>query len=1391
MCACDGIEPTEALSRSRGGYRREVTALAAQRKRRELPNRSNESSKKKKRKSNSHFKKIGKIRNPIVNSTPSRTTNTSKKKKDDSDSDFNIEEESTSVNENSTVVASIVEEQLHPANDNFTLEIENNECSIIDNNDDDDISLTIAEKIVNSRTSTKQTLISTTNQGTKTKTTGNSIISTKKRAHTRGKKDLLVSKKQNSRRSKSVSVTNKTVEKPSASTRAHTRGKKDLLVSKKQNSRRSKSVSVTNKTVEKPSASTSVTTKSSTLEELLNNLHLPSHWIRLIPSFRIRENATRVDDSASKQSYLRFMSLGSKVINQSIKLLCPGPGYNQFKSELISKEYVKVSEENGSIQKNKNTKSNPKDTNMNSFKRTSSEKLGSVVSTLCKWSNISKKRSVERRVIRAILNESFLRHEIKEMKDGEHKLRFGNGQPVSQAQNDGMLLRVGKKLNLKTITRQYKTDAIIKKCVDFILSDQNISSVSWGSKTVLSQSIGEITLPKLTRKCEVSQMYRKYKELTINDTDRLKVTSFYTISNVLTTNDEAMLQSIDYVSGLLGNETCETLQDIVDKLVPTNLHRKCTNYITIAKNFIKNQFKNQIMQEDDCCFHSLQYALCKDMPLRENTNDNACKFPFYVCDYIKFLVNQSDDHTSTSSTTTENSNINLSSARTNETTATNDGINQPTEIPENVREDATNVIDAIKEKFRLFLSHQARCQCQSVAISSIEDEIKELCSKSNGKVIKALIIMDFKMKFESRSSRETTVEHYGKRGIGWHGFAVIFYLLGDSGEPYKNIIYFDQILSDDNAQDALTVVGLLEIMISTIISELPYIKEAVVTSDNASCYQNHFVTFMMALLNKKFNGQFFIESFQHSETQDGKSLLDAHFATSNRHLVTFMKTWRDNRVTRINTAKGLSHALSFNIGLKNSIIQLIELDRAKLEELKDIFSNLTKQCGEYYSRVNCIKFDKTSNDGWDKNNKDHMHEVQRQVFTYTVRAYSNINPEVKCNVSLIEDKFDIDNDANSSSLECMPSDPDESEIPNNNRHDPIEHNEVEGTTDSVSDFSSFRVSKANFLQQLEVVGAFSLLSIHPKAMIEQQQMDDVTYDNSDSDSDYNDEENEILDNDDDVLDDFFLSEDDGRTYGEPPMAIFAKDLMITGTKVVRWLPLGAIRQKKATANKQRKLSHKQMICGVADRALVYAKNNIVQNNTFLHRNEIDPITNEAADYKIEPFESGWAKRKGHGKSYGVSYITHYEDDLKRMFQVGMKNSANKMNAGKMRDNLINLYPGRFSIPGETQIKQFIGKLAQQEKDKDKQKNKKRSGRGRKAGGIKSSWHPILVQIVEDNPKEKPEVIYNSFINMFSNDNLPDDLPLTPEDEPDKEKIKSTIARFKTNIRKKEKRSIIE
>ena len=64
------------------------------------------------------------------------------------------------------------------------------------------------------------------------------------------------------------------------------------------------------------------------------------------------------------------------------------------------------------------------------------------------------------------------------------------------------------------------------------------------------------------------------------------------------------------------------------------------------------------------------------------------------------------------------------------------------------------------------MAHQARCTYQSVAIVMTENDIKEACVQSQGNILKALIIMEFKMKYKMKSTREITVENFGKRGIG-------------------------------------------------------------------------------------------------------------------------------------------------------------------------------------------------------------------------------------------------------------------------------------------------------------------------------------------------------------------------------------------------------------------------------------------------------------------------------------------------------------------------------------------------------------------------------------------------------------------------------------------------
>ena len=91
-------------------------------------------------------------------------------------------------------------------------------------------------------------------------------------------------------------------------------------------------------------------------------------------------------------------------------------------------------------------------------------------------------------------------------------------------------------------------------------------------------------------------------------------------------------------------------------------------------------------------------------------------------------------------------------------------------------EDALEVVDDTAKKYELYMAHVARCTNQVHAINNTEDNLKTMCMDSKGKDIGSILIIDFKMKFEAQSTRESTVEHFGKRGIAWHGCALIYFL---------------------------------------------------------------------------------------------------------------------------------------------------------------------------------------------------------------------------------------------------------------------------------------------------------------------------------------------------------------------------------------------------------------------------------------------------------------------------------------------------------------------------------------------------------------------------------------------------------------------------------------
>ena len=103
-------------------------------------------------------------------------------------------------------------------------------------------------------------------------------------------------------------------------------------------------------------------------------------------------------------------------------------------------------------------------------------------------------------------------------------------------------------------------------------------------------------------------------------------------------------------------------------------------------------------------------------------------------------------------------------------------------------------------------------------------------------------MIDFKMKFNPISACETTVNHYGKRGISWHSFCLIYYMYDNEvKEAVRYCTYLDQTLSDGNKQDICCVLSLLNVALAQIVNDILFVKSVVFHSDNSRYYENHFL----------------------------------------------------------------------------------------------------------------------------------------------------------------------------------------------------------------------------------------------------------------------------------------------------------------------------------------------------------------------------------------------------------------------------------------------------------------------------------------------------------------------------------------------------------------------
>ena len=376
-----------------------------------------------------------------------------------------------------------------------------------------------------------------------------------------------------------------------------------------------------------------------------------------------------------------------------------------------------------------------------------------------------------------------------------------------------------------------------------------------------------------------------------------------------------------------------------------------------------------------------------------------------------------------------------------------------------------------------------------------------------------------------------------------------------------------------------------------------------------------------------------------------------------------MLSYKQNRVTRIQTPHGLAFSLSFNSGVKNTMIQLIEFDEQKLEQLLTALNPIVKSAKEYFTRVNHIYYELPQD--YIPYNEIH-NKLSSISFIIKVQAFSAIDNPVAFNVDIGNNTFEpVVDDVNDTLPEAGDNDP----------------ATTTGDEDvgSVSTISSTNTSLPTTSKKLDF--SFGTRALHSKHNLRNRTISDIESSTPDtqsgaddddslsSDEDYIIEESDFDDSDSELFLDS-IQECDIRRYGPTTEEEYKQ--MFTGVVVVKQQEFGSISSfKKRPKNMQLSLNRHNVVQERRDlfaKAVRYAKE-IISSFTYFHSAEIHhhPLYDMAKDYIPTHkfvFDSSWACHKGYGKLYGKTYMDIYKEELLKLFEVGTIDSAKKMNPGK-------------------------------------------------------------------------------------------------------------------------------
>jgi hypothetical protein len=913
----------------------------------------------------------------------------------------------------------------------------------------------------------------------------------------------------------------------------------------------------------------------------------------------------------------------------------------------------------------------------------------------------------------------------------------------------------GIPLNPTPLSRERISDARVMYAVICMLDTENVGLWSWGEKVVTVKTHGgkgeqTVSLPKVFLRKSVQDNYQDYKFKLVNDPEapphQIGFTVYSQILARISSGDSEMLRAVDYVTSLLLHDSCNALLEIIKELVGQRDKTRCDEleeWLEVTRNFLKNQYTDHARKDDGVCTHGLAHGLGKPEPYadtffddnepnsedesgarqrqcKESTKNaedegskmsddedsimdlddgcNACRFPFFFLHELrKETITQHKARTDRVKKAKANSPDNTIDKEFDKKLA-----------------DAVNVINQVEEKFHLFMKHKQRVVNQQNELREIETTMRNEVKQSKGDGTQLMIVIDWKMKFENIVKLEGTHQHYGKRGISWHGVFGYFYRWNEEKDlAEKVVIKVDQILDTDTLQDGEAVLSMVECFLLCVEDNFPHLQTGIFQSDNAGCYHDKALVFGVAFLNQMPGRNIRIERIVHTETQDGKSLLDAHFARGTKQAVKYIKTCPSSENKQIGTPKELGMALAWNGGIQNACVQLVNVDRrGRLPELRACLDSCGLQAMEFFGRANEIRFVDEKNASkyaiWDPRSWDHF------SFTIRVWAYSGVGEGALfvCDVG-------------SSTFEQAESS-DELELLGLDQVLVDDSGEDELANSSSKDDGQWRKEKP------------------PRDWDPEEFDDDLNSDASDTD---------ILADltaayEDDIEEAKSVKFGDAKELPSPPSEErYMPENTLTGARIIGMSIFGDIKAKDGKDKAKKKVAQEEdeddarPSKAALPRALRLVDFLVANHCVKIKSGKDDSldIYSRASTFSLDmtKYTMGWARRPLDGSGlYGESNMTvEYYNTIFEMVRKGEENKSDKMNPRQIYLELKARFK-RFSVPSEQEIRTRITSMLEKIREKPKPPPKKtKAPPKKKKGELAPRLIPIRSKFVEAMQKK--------------------------------------------------------